>query len=201
MNKRLKIQGTVLAVAVLLAGCSNIGLGVGFGTGFGSGSGIGFGISGTLPTKNESTRHSITVAAPSAAAEQELQKELDAVNRLRADKGLRPLWYNPSLSAYATVRAQEIARKFSHTRPDGNDALKAVRGNVAAAENIAYNHKLSGLDAVNQWRNSPGHYANMTSERYREIGMGVYAAPSGEFYWVQVFSGEGGSSDYRFGAE
>ena len=52
-------------------------------------------------------------------------------------------------------------------------------------ENIAWWSKASATpaEAAEQlhdlWLNSPGHYANMTSGRYTEVGVGFWQSPDG----------------------
>ncbi len=60
------------------------------------------------------------------------------------------------------------------------------------AENIAWigNSRLHPDAAaamfIDMWRNSPGHYANMTNPRHREMGIGLYLDANG--WWAtQVF--------------
>ena len=48
-----------------------------------------------------------------------IQQVIDLVNQERAKAGLSPVTEAADLSASAAVRAQEITRSFSHTRPDG----------------------------------------------------------------------------------
>ena len=48
------------------------------------------------------------------------------VNEERAAYGLAPLKVSPELSAAAEVRANEIVRQFSHTRPDGSSCFTAI---------------------------------------------------------------------------
>jgi uncharacterized protein YkwD len=55
-----------------------------------------------------------------------------------------------------------------------------------AGENVAMNY--NGPSAmVNQWLESPGHRANLLSNRFSLIGVGVAQASDGSWYGVQVF--------------
>ena len=92
----------------------------------------------------------------------------------------------------ACVRAVEMAysTKFSHTRPNGTQCYTVLNemgiSYSTAGENIASGDTTA--DAVsNGWKNSSGHYKNMTSEKFSKIGVGVYKFDD-VYYWVQLFT-------------
>lgn len=127
------------------------------------------------------------VAAASEAEAVEL------LNELRAEVGLSPLaWDSQSnLQRAAQVRARELDEKFSHTRPDGTSCFTAfdefgVRY-MTCAENIAYGTNLDAAGVIELWRNSPGHYANMTNGDLRKVGLASYRNGN-IIYWVQLFT-------------
>ena len=90
----------------------------------------------------------------------------------------------------AQVRAKEIERSFSHTRPDGssfNSALTEAGVNFSGAgENIAYGQN-SPEKVMEGWMNSSGHRANILNSSYTSIGVGHYQNASGVNYWTQLF--------------
>ena len=97
------------------------------------------------------------------------------VNAERAKHGLSALTMDSSVTAAAQVRAGELYRSFSHTRPDGRSCFTALREAGAsysgAGENIAYGQR--SPEAVMQaWMNSSGHRANILSNKYTKIGVG-----------------------------
>lgn len=112
------------------------------------------------------------------------------VNRERAANGLKLLKYSDTLSDAAIVRVNEIQTYFSHTRPDGTSCFTAVTDMGVRyryiGENIAYGQN-SPEDVMNAWMNSSGHRANILSENFDYIGIGV-TYRNGTYYWSQFFA-------------
>ena len=132
----------------------------------------------------------LMISGMAAASEAEAVKLL---NELRAEVGLPALaWDSQSkLQRAAEVRARELEEKFSHTRPDGTACFTALDEfgvrYMACAENIAYGTNLDAAGVIELWRNSPGHYANMTNGGLRKVGLASYRAGD-NVYWVQLFT-------------
>lgn len=137
-----------------------------------------------VPVADKKSWDTSHVTRPSAQVEAEIQKVLDGTNRLRAEKGLKPLKLDPNLTAYAQVRASEIANVWAHTRMDGGSIGNFGENNAAGNS--------TGEATVEQWRNSKGHYANMVSPAYETIGIGMVYAPNTQYgyYWVQIFNAD-----------
>ena len=112
------------------------------------------------------------------------------VNEERAKAGLPALTVDRGAASAAQVRAKEIERSFSHTRPDGssfNSALTEAGVNFrGAGENIAYGQN-SPEKVMEGWMNSSGHRANILNRSYTSIGVGHYQNASGVNYWTQLF--------------
>lgn len=112
------------------------------------------------------------------------------VNEERAKAGLPALTVDRGAASAAQVRAKEIERAFSHTRPDGssfNSALTEAGVNFSGAgENIAYGQN-SPEKVMEGWMNSSGHRANILNSSYTSIGVGHYQNASGVNYWTQLF--------------
>lgn len=112
------------------------------------------------------------------------------VNEERAKAGLPALTVDRGAASAAQVRAKEIERSFSHTRPDGssfNSALTEAGVNFSGAgENIAYGQN-SPEKVIEGWMNSSGHRANILNSSYTSIGVGHYQNASGVNYWTQLF--------------
>lgn len=112
------------------------------------------------------------------------------VNEERAKAGLPALTVDRGAASAAQVRAKEIERSFSHTRPDGssfNSALTEAGVNFrGAGENIAYGQN-SPEKVMEGWMNSSGHRANILNSSYTSIGVGHYQNASGVNYWTQLF--------------
>lgn len=105
------------------------------------------------------------------------------VNAERAKYGLSSLTVSDELTRAACVRASEIVRQFSHTRPDGSSCF-TVSG-AAYGENIAKGQ--SSADRVMAaWMSSEGHRANILRESYGSIGVCALKV-NGVIYWVQLF--------------
>ena len=105
------------------------------------------------------------------------------VNAERAKYGLSSLTVSDELTRAACVRASEIVRQFSHTRPDGSSCF-TVSG-AAYGENIAKGQ--SSADRVMAaWMSSEGHRANILRESYGSIGVCAQKV-NGVIYWVQLF--------------
>lgn len=142
--------------------------------------------SSAKPSKPASSASAGTVA-PSLAAQ-----VLQLVNQERAKNGQSALTMSAGASQAAQVRATEIVSSFSHTRPNGTSCFTALdQAKVSystAGENIAYGYP-DAASVMNGWMNSPGHRANILNSSFRQLGVGVYRASNGTFYWVQEFIG------------
>lgn len=116
---------------------------------------------------------------------------LELVNRERAKAGVRPLQLAEDLTAAASIRAKELPRQFSHTRPDGRDCFTAIRRHYrTAGENIAAGQR-SPAKVMDSWMHSEGHRHNILNPAFKYFGLGFYAAPDSamKFYWTQLFTG------------
>lgn len=113
------------------------------------------------------------------------------VNEERAKAGLPALQMQTSITAAANVRAMEIKKLFSHTRPDGSNFSSALSVQGVSyrgcGENIAYGQK-SPEAVMEGWINSSGHRANILNKNYKNIGVGYYQDERGVKYWVQLFT-------------
>ena len=111
-------------------------------------------------------------------------------NSARGQNGYAALVEDGALSEAAAVRAREIARSFSHTRPSGASFSSALSESgvsyLRAGENIASGQK-SASEVVNAWMNSPGHRANILNSSYSRIGSASVNV-DGTLYWVQLFA-------------
>ena len=127
-----------------------------------------------------------------SAVSSEAYEVLNLVNKYRKENGLTALALNDNASKAANVRAEEISRSFSHTRPDGRafytalDTVGITKG--SRGENIASGYK-TAADVMSAWMNSSGHRANILSKSYKEIGVGIYRDGAGRLNWVQLFVG------------
>ncbi len=119
------------------------------------------------------------------------EEVLRLVNIERAKYKVRALRLSDDLQNSAAVRAEEITRNMSHTRPDGSKCFTAVinKGRTLG-ENIA-GGCATPQKVVEQWMESPGHRQNILNKDFKELGVGYYYFPEGIYkhYWVQLFRG------------
>lgn len=142
------------------------------------------------------------VAKPTASQFDELQKAIAGTNALRAEQNLPPLNYDENLAAYAQFRAGEIEQKFSHERPNGQMYRTSMSIGRAVGENIAAG-KATAEETVQQFRDSPKHYATILHDKFTKIGMGMVHLPDSKYkyYWVQIFGADNTSSAYAFNTD
>jgi uncharacterized protein YkwD len=121
---------------------------------------------------------------------------LQKLNEYRAANNLAPLQVSVALTKACEYHSNDMATKnyFSHDSQDGTTWSARIKKyynyNTYYAENIAAGN--AGGDATfTQWKNSPGHDANMRSANYRVIGISrVYSATSTyKWYWTTDFGG------------
>lgn len=130
---------------------------------------------------------SVSAGIQSSSAASEVVR---LTNSARSQNGYAVLVEDGALSEAAAVRAREIARSFSHTRPSGASFSSALSESgvsyLRAGENIASGQK-SASEVVNAWMNSPGHRANILNSSYSRIGSASVNI-DGTLYWVQIFA-------------
>ena len=128
---------------------------------------------------------------PEMSVEEMASEVIRLTNIERVKAGRSPLQYHAGLQRAAMVRAEEITRKFSHTRPDGTTAESVLLDcgvSNGAGENIAAGQKTPEA-VVRAWMNSSGHKATMMQQSITHIGVGVCKSPiTGQWLWVQDFS-------------
>ena len=114
---------------------------------------------------------------------------LNKVNELRSGLGLQPVTRYQELDAVAQdwSEQQAAANNMSH-RPDFTSVYP--QGWTTGSENVAW--RTSGGDTgaliFEQWRNSPGHYKNMTDPNVNSIGIGFAPTSDGKWYATQNFA-------------
>ena len=155
-----------------------------------TGQGSDSGSSGNTPAPADTPSADTANTSDMSAAE----AVLNLVNAERAKEGLAPLTLNPTATAAAQLRAEELVTLFSHTRPDGTTCFTALnQAGVAyrtAGENIAAGQSTPEW-VMESWMNSSGHRANILNAQFTQLGVGIYYnadTPYGH-YWVQMFIG------------
>ena len=115
---------------------------------------------------------------------------LSLVNAERAKVGATALSTREDLwEKVAMVRAEEITKSFSHTRPNGKDCWSAYTDagfeDSREAENIAFGYK-SEKEVMKAWMNSAGHKANILNTQLTTLATGLYKKTN----WCQSFYAE-----------
>lgn len=140
----------------------------------------------------------VTVQEETKAADKQKAAVLKLINQERKAVGLTPLKMDiANLNAAADVRAKELAKSFSHTRPDGSSCFTILDEEgyevswYTVGENIAAGYS-DAKSVMEGWMNSPGHRANILNSSYDQVGIGYYYNPSKPYqhYWVQMFVAE-----------
>lgn len=100
------------------------------------------------------------------------------VNRYRKANGLNELAGSQVLTSAAGIRAQEITKKFSHTRPDGSRCFTVSA--YVSGENLSCGYS-SAQDIFNAWKDSASHNAVMLGDGFKAVGVGVFVKRTSMF--------------------
>ena len=123
-----------------------------------------------------------------------VKEALELINKERAAQKLAPLSPLPALEAAAGLRAQELIKSFSHTRPDGSRYRTALEANGVKAgytgENCGMGHRTPDA-VVKSWMKSAGHRANILKAQYTHAGVGYCVDPkTGYAYWCLLLTSD-----------
>ncbi len=117
---------------------------------------------------------------------------LDLINKERKAAGLKKVSLSEDLNRVAQLRAEEIVKNWSHTRPNGEEWKSAFAdAGVSAAyrgENLAKG-QYSAEKVVGDWMDSEGHRANILNKKFTKTGVASVVI-DGVTYWVQVFAND-----------
>ncbi|MEM7341203.1 MAG: CAP domain-containing protein [Actinomycetota bacterium] len=146
----------------------------------------------TVATSDPAAATSTTVAVSTTAStvaavtEPELiageEQSAALLAALRAEQGLTPLARSPEMDQFARSWSKQMAETGAFEHSSG-----------PYGENIAFTSDTSltpaaAADLFQQlWRDSPGHYANMTNGSYTVVGVGLYRTERG-WYGTHVFN-------------
>jgi uncharacterized protein YkwD len=119
------------------------------------------------------------------------------LTQYRQSQGLSAVSLDPRLNAFAQAQANAMAAHNEMSHDVGGSFSSRVRaadlGTTQVAENISYGTYTDG-DAMRQWKNSPGHNANLLMPSATRFGIAI--APSGgKVYWAMVVAGDPASAD------
>lgn len=104
------------------------------------------------------------------------------LNDERKKNNLVPLKWSDRLEKDAAVRASEVAKKWSHKRPDGSDYW-SVDSDFVYGESISKGFRTADA-AINSWMNSDIHRTSLLDAEYTSVAIFVYQAKDGNWYWV-----------------
>lgn len=117
---------------------------------------------------------------------------LRIVNIERYRNHAYPLSMTANLQKAMDIRAEELTKFYSHTRPDGQSCFsvldKSFRQNRKLGENIAMCQQTPEA-VMDAWMNSTGHRANILNPQFAYIGVGFINA--GRNHWGQMFAAAG----------
>lgn len=135
-----------------------------------------------------------TTPVPQMSDEQFAAEIFRLTNIERTKNGKPLVQTNDDLNRAAMQRAREISIKFSHTRPDGTNALTVFEEynhipDNNAAENIAAGFT-SPQDVIDGWMGSSGHRVALLNTHSTHLGVGVCKSGS-TYYCVQLFTAYG----------
>ncbi|SFR04329.1 CAP domain-containing protein [Desulfoscipio geothermicus] len=129
---------------------------------------------------------------PAPGANDDEREMLNLVNRERVQRGLEPLQFDSRLTQLARLKAQDMVENnyFSHTSPTYGSPFEMMREAgiryVYAGENLAMAPSVQR--AHDGLMNSSGHRANILSDNFDRVGIGVVSRGYYK-YFVQMFTG------------
>ncbi|HET9660148.1 MAG TPA: CAP domain-containing protein, partial [Thermomicrobiales bacterium] len=145
---------------------------------------------GTTDTTGAGTGNAAAATANTqTCADGEESAFLQLINDYRAQSGLPALAFSQTLSVAADTLSKDMATKdfFSHTGSDGSSFVDRITaagypdpGNTA--ENI-FAGDPTAAGAMQWWKNSPPHNANMLSPTAKAIGIARVNNPNSTFQW------------------
>lgn len=115
------------------------------------------------------------------------------INELRKENGLQGLFLDKELLSIAEIRAKEVSKVWSHTRPDGSDSLDMISMDKWAGENLSYIEINGSLDKeeydmmFSMLCESKPHLENMIFNEFTKIGIASYIE-NNTVYVAYIFS-------------
>lgn len=107
------------------------------------------------------------------------------MNDIRKDEGLKPLKWSGALDKAASVRAEEVTKRWSHKRPDSS-VYWSVNADAIYGENISKGYR-TAESAVDSWMKSEAHRENILDDDYNTVAIAVYEDKNGNWYWATEF--------------
>lgn len=123
-------------------------------------------------------------------------RHIDAVNAIRAERGLQPLRPSARLTAAAKTHARDMSvqRRAWHFGSDGSSPRdRAARAGFAGevlGENISESFDTE-IVLIQSWLTTPDTRAVMLNPAGTDIGFGWVQEADGRLWWVQVIARSG----------
>ena len=134
--------------------------------------------------------HDAAAAAPLADPGTE-QQFVNAINQLRASKGLRQLQVSGELTGVARNWTDRMVAngQISH---NPNLGSQVSGGWTKLGENVGVGYDVDGL--MDAFIKSPAHYRNLIDPDWTHVGVGVTYAGDGRLYTTHNFMARGSSA-------
>lgn len=114
------------------------------------------------------------------------------INKQRKKAGVSELTNMEELNKAAEIRAKEISKTYSHTRPSGTNwnTVLADQGikNTYWGENICNNQK-TVKETMQIFMDSQGHKDNILRDTFDSVGIARIKNKSDSYDWVQIYIG------------
>lgn len=153
-------------------------------------------VDSSSPTGTTASGNSSALSGTAALDSEEIAF-FKLINDYRVQNGLSPLQLSIALTKSSDWMSTNMATtgNFSHTDTQGRDPSARMEAygydtSTNWGENIAGGNA-TAQDTFTQWKNSPGHNANMLGSGYKVIGIArAYDASSPYgWYWTTDFGG------------
>lgn len=137
--------------------------------------------------------HSPRVLSPAEPISVDQAAARDIISAYRREHGLGPLVVDPSLQAAAAAQAMAMASagELSHTVA-GTLAQRLDAAHIqarAADENVSGGYATLAA-AIQGWRQSPPHDANLLDPKMTRMGLGGASSPTARYhqYWSLILA-------------
>ena len=141
-------------------------------------------------SKLESTK-TIAVGTQEIQLTSDEREMFNLVNAARAERGLPPYVLDAEIVKLARMKAEDMLEHgyFAHISPTFGSPFEMMKnfGVIynSAGENIAENRTVAGAHGALML--SDGHRANILSERFAKVGIGIVSGPREFKTMVQMF--------------
>lgn len=146
--------------------------------------GVKFGTT-TITAKVGGERYTCKVTVISK--QKQYARQLEAlINQERSKYGVPAMNYDTELRRAAQIRAEELYRNYSDTRPNGTSCFSTIRTSVykwSVAAEVTARRYVTPRAVIDAWAGNSDNLAVLLNTGYKDMGVGVYLAPDGYLYW------------------